>query len=361
MGRQKRKTALTRTGGPARPLRTKRELNPWGDVPDLPDGELGHRNSWAAGKQIDRIPGEWTYPIWVLRAMRFHLPRRTLYQQVHSYEEVLQRLYLNKMLVGSGFQPVLVRAVLAVFENILDAVDGELQEPEPGDRFLGHHSVSLSDWMKEGKGLRFVNSWGSKWGNGGSGFLSEEYFVKHSTETWALAVGNHGLNVPDGFEFFDPDLSRRELAVAWRRPPVHGSFELPASQRLRWYRAKSLFRDGYKLVGEVVDRRGVRLGWVHLDVGRQEGSLTAVLSEIFVWPTYRRLGVGRRLYEWAREHARSQKCELLQVLVYEADLSSSYSIPREDLTERLGLQWFHPPIDNVDGDATGAIAAQYLQ
>jgi C1A family cysteine protease len=81
-------------------------------------------------------------------------------------------------------------AVLDWYSNSYFAPLGRIGLPGPTDRLLGRHAiliVALDDEVPEGEcSLGFKNSWGSKWGEDGYGFLSAEYFRLYGRALWTL-------------------------------------------------------------------------------------------------------------------------------------------------------------------------------
>lgn len=332
-------------------------LSPSGSVPLRPLGELDDRNSWAAGKQIDGIPGEWTYPIWVLRAVRFHTPGRMYYEQIHGYDDVLAHLVFYGQLADCGLTTPQVKTVLALYRNVFDAARGKLVLPQQEDDFIGHHAVTLLGARDGGESLAFANSWSQRWGDGGFGTVGRAYFDVNSTETWLLLAGENGHSVPTNFEPFDPSLTKEQMIRAWRSGPVQGTVRLPHDLRLRWYQHPSIFKRSTTTVAEVCDRRHVRLGWCHVDVGLSNGEPAAVITELFVWPHYRRVGLGMQLLEWTRAAARRAGCSMLQIVVRTADIESTNRLPREDIAHAYRLEWHAAP---EGSSGVAAIAGENL-
>jgi hypothetical protein len=255
--RSARRTAQNKRSVRDRRSRTSR-LDPYADAPALPYGELTYNDSWAAGKQIDRIPGEWTYPLWPLRAVRFHSPQRRVYERLTSHAEVSHWLGLNYRLGECRLSPVPVTAVLAIFESCFDTTDGVLPLPHPEDRFLGHHQVQLATYYSGDQDtFGFANSWGLQWGDEGYGSVGRDYFEQYCTESWAQRCCGYGLNVSPDFEPFDPALTCEQLVREWQRPPSGATVMLPRKRPLYWYRATRMYRNGYTMIGEIADARGV--------------------------------------------------------------------------------------------------------
>lgn len=252
-----------------------------------------------------------------------------------------------------------VSCIIEIFENALDAPEGVLLRPEQGDRKLGLHQVRFVGFSGTGTDLKFANSWGEGWGDDGFGSISEDYFESHATEAWLFRRGDDGHDLPGGFEPFNPRLTPKQLERAWRRKPPHGGKTISPGLRFRWYRVSSLSNHAYTFVGEVVHSTKVRAGWCHVEVGTSKGEWTAIVSELFVWPSQRGKGVARYLLEWARDVAREWRCVTFQVLVREADVVTVNALPHEAIARSLGLaEWHQAPVDGQHGIA--AIAGEYL-
>ncbi len=317
------------------------------------------RSSWAAGKQIDGIAGEWTFPLWVLRAMRFHLRERTYYERLNSYEHVLEALVINERLASAGLSGMSVRTVIEIFEGAMSAPEGRLAEPSDTERFLGLHQVGLVDARAAGGGVTFANSWGDRWGARNTGVLTESYLRKHGRETWLYRQGDFGHACPDSFEFFAPNLLDADLQKAWTRRANSGRQRLNGDRSIRWFESRSLFRASSTLVVEVRNRSRTRLGWCHLELGSSDGTPVALISELFVWPTYRMTGVATELLQWARRHAIEFGSVTLQLLVHEADTESSIELPRAHIASKWGLVWHEQ--EGGYGGGVRAIAGETLE
>lgn len=322
-------------------------------------GALGRTEPWAAAKQIDGIPGEWTYPLWVSRAVRFHVAERTHYERLRDYDAVVETVTIANIVEGANLRPPSLRTVLAVYEGCLDADDGVLAVPEPDERFLGHHEVQILGWVNGGKELVFGNSWGADWGDGNTGRLSRAYYEAHAKESWVRTMGNQGLRVPDGFEWFDPLLKRQALVRAWKRGPLQGRVVLGAGWTIDWFAVNSLRTVGQTYVGCLRDNRRVKLGWCNVSIGASGSHTTALITDIYVWPHYRRQGVGRALYDWALAAAQEANAATLQVSVHEADTESIHDVPRRVIAEGSGLQWFEAHPDDA-AHGVSALASRYL-
>src|SRR6266702_1917766 len=69
---------------------------------------------------------------------------------------------------------------------------------------------------------------------------------------------------------------------------------------------------------EVATVGGIRLGWSHLSYGFRESN-EPVITEMFVWPTYRRRGIARALQDAAEQLVRDWGRRSIDLHIHEAD------------------------------------------
>jgi len=197
--------------------------------------------------------------------------------------------------------------------------DGRIPMPAPGESALADsHAVSVVDYQPELREFLFVNSWGEKWGNRGTGYLPYEYFDRFV------------------FECLVPCRKvRRESTRATR---------IPQGQEIRW-----VIRDegdrriyGYEICSRgPVDARMLFERWAWAFVIERDGTLE--VEDLYVRPEFRGRGYASRLSERIVELARAKR-EPLRVWVSFADCRQespqTYSalVP---IAKRLGVQ-FHP-------------------
>ncbi|MGY5884662.1 hypothetical protein [Modestobacter lacusdianchii] len=249
--------------------------------------------------------------------------------------------------------------MVELYEGVFDAPKGELPLPEPGERFVGHHMLSPLAWTEGAAALTYVSSWGPAWGDQGFGQIDRNYFERYVSEAWVLRVGDYGYDLPRDFELFDPKLEDTAFKRAWKHLPAGQSVDIGEGRVLRWYTAPSLSGSTWTLVADVIDHSRVRLGWCHLEIGRYDEGLLADITELYVWPAFRRLGVGSELSSWARGQAEAADCEWFRILVYNADLDSDHAVPRQQMAQGRGLEWIYPSVAGMMG--VGAVAGEWLR
>lgn len=83
---------------------------------------------------------------------------------------------------------------LATFGPILGGVEvtGEWTKTKghigvvAGARRIGGHAICLTGYDRAAKEIKFINSWGTSWGEGGYGYLSFDYLVKYGLDFWSV-------------------------------------------------------------------------------------------------------------------------------------------------------------------------------
>ena len=66
--------------------------------------------------------------------------------------------------------------------------------PDPGERPLGNHAVTIVGWTDHASSLLFQNSYGPDWGDNGYGVLTRQYADLYMREAWTIRVGSCGPN-----------------------------------------------------------------------------------------------------------------------------------------------------------------------
>jgi GNAT superfamily N-acetyltransferase len=104
--------------------------------------------------------------------------RLWFYQRVRNVDECKQVLRFN------GGLPVHV-AVAADLRAWSDAPSGNIPLPSNDSAPPDTHSVLIEGYNDSRQVLKFANSWGAGWGDGGYGYLPYAYFERLLNEAWA--------------------------------------------------------------------------------------------------------------------------------------------------------------------------------
>lgn len=143
---------------------------------------------------------------------------------------------------------------------------GRIPMPTDESIFCGTHSFTpLVDESKNR--ILFANSWGIDWGDEGHGEFSLEYFRQYATELIAHA----------GFMDYLPFVHDEDICVGWK---------WNLSEKFSFH-CREIIQGG----------TGDRIAW---SFGSRRGN-ELVIHELFVWPTFRGQGLGRKLVELMTE------------------------------------------------------------
>lgn len=88
-----------------------------------------------------------------------------------------------------------VVAGIEVYQEIQSpqtAKTGMVPLPQKNSQVAGGHAVVLVAYDEQKKRFKFANDWGTGWGDGGYGYLPEEYIEKHSADCWSFKVARSG-------------------------------------------------------------------------------------------------------------------------------------------------------------------------
>jgi C1A family cysteine protease len=78
---------------------------------------------------------------------------------------------------------------IEVYEEFMSsqtAKTGVIPLPQKGSRLIGGHAVVVVAHDDLKKEFKFVNDWGTGWGDKGYGYISDEYLSAHSSDAWSL-------------------------------------------------------------------------------------------------------------------------------------------------------------------------------
>jgi GNAT superfamily N-acetyltransferase len=285
---------------------------------------------WGWTKEIDGLPGEWTYPIFGNRAQVFHtspLGRLVFYDSIGNDDFVPLLIAITGQLAQQRVHPMFwpsISATMQVFRSIFSTRgDGLVPLPDPGEPSGGHHTVRLVGYEDEGDTWEFANSWGTEWGDKGYGKLVGAYRRKYVTEVWHYQIDRR-INSENFHAVMDIDkLDRRTwLASAAKYTRLTEDQFLSRLQErihIRMTDAVSLGTNRRVEVLEAVTNTGTRIGWAHLSHGFREDTESAVATEFFVWPPYRRCGIASMLESVIEQRAKESGFRSILLHIHEAD------------------------------------------
>jgi GNAT superfamily N-acetyltransferase len=185
--------------------------------------------------------------------------------RLHYYQRVRDIDECRKVLDAVG-------AFSASFEVDLlqwsSARNGKIKMPNVDQPLSGAHHVLIVGYDDDVQQLKFVNSWGSDWGEGGYGYMPYEYFTRFLQEAWAIPGGGRPYLEPPGRSDVQPGGMH---VLEWGVPDAMGS-------QIHGVEIDDLTFDDHQAWAFAVARNG------YLDV-----------EELFVRPEWRRRGHGAQL------------------------------------------------------------------
>ena len=284
--------------------------------------------------------------------------RQTFYEAVGRVETLLSLVAETEELGSLGL-PTYMRdgyfLIFEVFESAYRAPAGDIQMPTASDRSLGLHAVHVTGQATGGGGLEFWNSWGAGWGRRGYGSVSEEYLAKYFYEGWVVRSGRWGPTEHKRvFLCESPD--PRESVRAWQIQNPRQGERFLKSWRAYCYESISPTRACVVECVEVRNWIGIRAAWIFvyhdLDPGFTEPF--SEITELFVWPLFRRVGLATTLERWACDRARSYGSREMRLVYNEADNNPSpLRTAGRMFGPARGYQWWWRPRIGPRAVATG--------
>lgn len=277
---------------------------------------------YFACKEIDNYPGMGTFLIMAQRVLNFYdvFNRQPYYEALCSYDKIQEALGLNYYLYQGytkrryGFH---IQISFHIFESIYSAPLGVVPIPKSGERHKGIHAVAVYSW--DSSSLYFANSWGTGWGDKGYGSISREYIDKYMVEAWIRRTCRVGPT-RHKWHRLEKASNAQEYSKAWmiENPRFPQVFKYNGDRhRIDVYETISLEDDYPAFIGEIRNGYGLRLAWIHTVLLKQPRRF--VIKELYVFPSFRRLGYASILEDWAVRNARFQEAEKIYIQFHEAD------------------------------------------
>lgn len=125
------------------------------------------RNTQSEWEYLNEEPPEEAYK----NALKYTID---YYERLYSAKDIEHALHF-RMPVSVSFE---------MYESFLNAPNGNIPIPAPGERKITGHCVTIIGYNQN----RFIfrNSWGRNWGNNGKGILPYEYIDKYMIESWSM-------------------------------------------------------------------------------------------------------------------------------------------------------------------------------
>lgn len=305
-------------------------------------------SGFFACKAIDgqpRVNG--TPSIFGARTGRFmwRMLQRQNYYESTSDPAVVKRLFLDfgalhEAGVRKGLDGILI--VVEAFESWRTAKNGEIALPGTGDKSIGLHCVFLTHYKAHGEILGFMNSWGRGWGERGYGTLSFEYLEKYLYEAYVNRHARWGPRANRFPETPGPLTMAERLRRSRIGAPRQRFRERVAEGESRVdeiYETSSPTTGRAVICVDVQNGFGLRMGWMFLRYRPEDTGAVMEIPELFVWPTFRRMGIGRELDQIAQDIARLWDCSELHLMMNEADAIVSLRGAARNFGQALGYEW----------------------
>lgn len=327
----------------------KADLGPISNVLTMPDLIYGLTRTainpsemYSVCKEIDGYSGPGTFPLVAHRADNFFrvYNRQPYYEPASSYDKIKVANTMNAFLGSQGVHKgsYLFQITFHIFESIYSAPLGVVPLPKPNEKYKGIHAVVVVGYEKGMESLLFINSWGNRWGNRGWGEISHEYLDKYLVEAWIInrcRVGPTRLKW-DRFA----NARGREFGKVWliENPRWSERFKHNGDKhRLIRYETISIEYACPVFIFEIRNGYGLRLAWMHLAAPNLPAPF--LITELFVFPSFRRLGYGSILESVASNMAKRWNSGKIQIQFHEADAQLSLRATGRNFAEKCGYTW----------------------
>jgi GNAT superfamily N-acetyltransferase len=211
--------------------------------------------------------------------------------------------------------------VFRAFESAYRAPNGRLSLPPAGDKSIGLHCVPIDSFDQSTESFRFFNNWGLEWGERGYGYVTMEYLNKYHHETFVSRWAKWGPSPYKSLRMLDPDAEPKEIRRLWSiQNPRHIHKVRYKGRTFRYilYETLSPCTNDRVTCVEITNGFGLKLGWCFLRHRTEEKSVTEI-TELFVWPIFRRQGIGRWLESAAVYYAECEESSEIHLIMNEAD------------------------------------------
>lgn len=228
------------------------------------------------------------------------LPQKALESASKFRISWYERLYCSNDIVRS--LPYIPPSIcFQIFKGIYKAPKGLVPMPNFWERPLGGHSVAIVGYNNQNRVLKFLNSWGKEWGDGGLGYLPYKYVDKYLIEAWTCML---------------------DLEKKGRRGEIKKEGECEYESIT--YRSFIFGRQPLYVIDVYFGGENKIIGWVHFRFDDMGNMIN--LEDIFVMPEFRRKGIGRKLLSQIEDLANKQLVLKIVCYVHAQDLLTEDNI-----------------------------------
>ena len=206
------------------------------------------------------------------------------------------------------------------FKSAHNADSGRIIYSGSNEISIGPHCVFIDGFDQSTESFRFLNSWGAGWGDHGYGYVSMDYLRRFHYETFVERMVRWGPSPYKASLMSKTSISDNETRRLWSIQNPHQTFcvrEKGHNFRCTRYETLSPTTNDKITCFMITNGFGLRIGWCfsrYLAHNR-----VTQITELFVWPTFRRVGIGRWLEAEAVEDARYEGSLEIQLIMNEAD------------------------------------------
>jgi GNAT superfamily N-acetyltransferase len=303
------------------------------------------REIYFMAKRIDDFDSDGSFLLATMRVYKYYLPsyKQHYYESMKSMEDLYTAVNLANILRSENIELPYIPIVSIDFEcfkSIYDTdIDGIVPMPSHNDRSLGRHAVQVINVDKDSSSIMFPNSWGNKWGKDGFGFLSSDYLNRYLKEICFAMDASVGID-DEKIERIKNTQDCNEIAGIWMEKNEKDSIDTDLNGKklnIVWYSLRNMSGPFV----EIFDLRtfeGQRLGWAHLTHSHNDGDTVkkSCITELFIWPTFRKKGYGTLLENYCVENALRMDSSILQISLYEMDDLKGIDSPVRLFASKLG-------------------------
>jgi GNAT superfamily N-acetyltransferase len=234
--------------------------------------------------------------------------RLLAYQRVRTCNECKVAIALMNGVLFAG----------EITRSWFNAPKGLIPMPNPNEEIIGSHAFYIGGYNDHTGMFKFVNSWGTSWGDEGLGYLSYEYFEKFLIECW--------VDFP-----FNVDLFKTQI------------FQAQGGKVIFYRIIPSALHSQVHVIevndSNIIDYKGWAFGVEY------EGYLN--IEELFVLPVYRRQGLATALISYLIKLSK-QLNKPLRYLVPFADSEEPNIDIVKNLADVYGYKIFPAPVRWAD-------------
>ncbi len=290
--------------------------------------EIDRRRGFEIIKAIDGQPKVNATPIMFAWRRRYFCgggyARQMYYESIADPSEVARQVTFREKLQWSGVPYRMLdfhQIVVEWFESSYEAPGGIIQMPTQGEKSIGLHALVIKGYDPVAETFSFWNSWGSGWGDRGYGKMSLDYVRRYYHETFVIRHARWGPSPAKLDQIKNAGDNDQEIRRLWMvENPRFGYIVRGKSRNVKVIYYDTLSPTSGVPVSciELKTGFGLRIGWLFLR--HSSGAIKySEVTELYVWPLYRRLDLGAGLESAAVEEARAHGSSEIRLLMNEAD------------------------------------------